>query len=103
MGQSLRLQRTMQSPPTCSTTSAPRKEGERLTPRPARRPAQPPATKAHRRDRCAERAAICRDDDLDPYIDGLDPYIKEMIDSRPPLTSEQRNRLALILCTGRRA
>ena len=68
--------------------------GERRT----ARPAQPPvsAIKARQRDRCADRAAHQHDDD------DLDAYIKEMIASAPPLTSEQRDKLALLLRGHRR-
>jgi len=62
-------------------------------------PAAPPAVsaiKARQRDRCAERAEHQRDDD------DLDAYIKEMIASAPPLTSEQRDKLALLLHPRRR-
>jgi hypothetical protein len=44
----------------------------------------------------AEPAANERDDD------DLDAYIKEMIDSLPPLTGEQRDKLALIFRSSRR-
>ena len=68
----------------------PRRGGECPTARPARRTAQPTAThgKARQRDRCAKDAAT-RDDDLDAYV-------KEVVDSLPPLTDEQRDLLALI-------
>jgi hypothetical protein len=58
--------------------------------RPARRTARPAATRdqACQRDRCATDAAT-RDDDLDAYV-------KEVVDSLPPLTDEQRDQLALI-------
>jgi len=59
------------------------------TARPARRIAKPAAThgKARQRDRCARDAAE-RDD--------LTAYVKEVVDSLPPLTDEQRDQLALI-------
>ena len=44
--------------------------------------------KARQRGRCADNAAD-RDDDLDTYV-------KEVVDSLPPLTGEQRDLLALI-------
>ena len=73
-----------------SHPTAPRRGGERPTARPARRTAKPAATydKARQRDRCAKDAAP-RDDDLDAYV-------KEVVDSLPPLTDEQRDQLALI-------
>ena len=69
--------------------------GQRRT---ARRPAEPavPATKASQRHRGADRAAPRRD------ADDLDTYIQEMIASAPPLTSEQRDKLALLLHSHRR-
>jgi hypothetical protein len=69
---------------------APRRGGECPTARPARRTAKPAATcdQACQRDRCAKDAAE-RDDDLDAYV-------KEVVDSLPPLTDEQRDQLALI-------
>jgi len=75
------------------TESAPRRGGERPTARsarPARRTARSAAVhgKARQRDRCATDAAP-RDDDLDAYV-------KEVVDSLPPLTDEQRDLLALI-------
>jgi hypothetical protein len=42
-------------------------------------------------DRCAGDAARRRDDD------DLDAYIKELIGNAPPLTREQRDKLALLL------
>jgi hypothetical protein len=68
---------------------APRRGGERRT----ARPAQPAvaAIKARQPDPCADPAAHQRDDD------DLDAYIKEMIATAPPLTSEQRDKLALLL------
>ncbi len=73
--------------------STPRRGGERPTARPARparRTAKPAAAhgKARQRDRCAKDAAE-RDDDLTAYV-------KEVVDSLPPLTDEQRDLLALI-------
>ena len=75
------------------TRSTSRRGGERPTARPARparRAAKPAAThgKANQRDRCAKDAAT-RDDDLTAYV-------KEVVDSLPPLTDEQRDLLALI-------
>jgi hypothetical protein len=67
-------------------------------PRPTRCTAQPAGTHARARPRKhrAGPAANERDDD------DLDAYIKEMIDSLPPLTSEQRDKLALIFRSNRR-
>jgi hypothetical protein len=78
------------SPLTCSARSANQRGGERPTARPARRTAKPAATcdKACQHDRCAKDAAE-RDDDLDAYV-------KEVVDTLPPLTDEQRDQLALI-------
>jgi hypothetical protein len=61
-------------------------------PRPAP-PAQPAAStnNERQRDRCVDRAPHRRN------VDDLDAYIKELIESAPPLTSEQRDRLALLL------
>jgi hypothetical protein len=75
------------------TRSTPRRGGERPTARsarPARRTARPATAhdKARQRDRCAKDAAT-RDDDLDAYV-------KEVVDSLPPLTDDQRDQLALI-------
>jgi hypothetical protein len=67
--------------------------GERPTARPARsarRTTRPAATcdQARQRDRRADDAAD-RDDDIDAYV-------KDVVDSLPPLTEEQRDLLALI-------
>jgi hypothetical protein len=78
------------SPPTCSTRSAPRKGGECPTARPARHPAKPRPADAPARPR-KRRAARRRDHD-----DGLDAYVKEVVDALPPLTDDQRDLLALI-------
>jgi hypothetical protein len=73
--------------------------GERPAARPARCTARTAASHAKIRPR--KRQAGCtatprrRDDDLDAYI-------KDMIDSLPPLTSEQRDKLALIFRRRRR-
>jgi len=64
-------------------------DGSRHTALPPARTGRLPRTR--QRDRCADRAAHRRDDD------DLDAYIKEMIGSAPPLTSEQRDKLALLL------
>jgi hypothetical protein len=75
------------------TRSTLRRGGERPTARsarPARRTARPAAThgKARQRDRCAKDAATSDDD--------LDAYVKEVVDTLPPLTDDQRDLLALI-------
>jgi len=60
--------------------------------RPVPPAAQPTATTTVRQpDRCAGDAARRRDDD------DLDAYIKELIGNAPPLTREQRDKLALLL------
>lgn len=61
-----------------------------VSPVPPAAPQKPAAAhgKARQRDRCAQDAAA-RDDDLDAYV-------KEVVDSLPPLTDEQRDLLALI-------
>jgi hypothetical protein len=58
--------------------------------RSARRTARSAASRCEvrQRDRCASTAAD-RDDDLDAYV-------KEVVDTLPPLTEEQRDLLALI-------
>jgi hypothetical protein len=71
----------------------PGKGGECPTARPAhpvRCTAKPAAAhgKARQRNRCAKDAPN-RDDDLNAYV-------KEVVDSLPPLTDEQRDLLALI-------
>jgi hypothetical protein len=67
-----------------------RRGGECPTARPARRTAKPAVTdgKARQRDRCASTAAD-RDDELKVYA-------KQVVDTLPSLTDEQRDLLALI-------
>lgn len=66
------------------------------SPRPARS-GPPPATPSqhHERHDHDERTAEDRES-------GLDAYIKELVDAAPPLTSEQRDILALLLRRPRR-
>jgi hypothetical protein len=66
------------------------------SPRPAR-PCSPPATPSQQQE--------CHDHDghtADDHESGLDAYIKELVDAAPPLTSEQRDTLALLLRRPRR-
>jgi len=65
-------------------------------PPPPARHDRPPDRRAARRQRRHE--ALPLHDDA-----GLDAYIRKVIDGLPPLTGEQRDRLALILGSGRAA
>jgi hypothetical protein len=55
-----------------------------------------PADRARQRDRRDDRAADDGDDDLSAYV-------KEVVDTLPPLTEEQRDLLALIFRSSRAA
>ena len=74
--------------------------GERPAARPARCSARPAAS--HARTRPRKRQAGCTATPRRRDDDDLDAYIKDMIDSLPPLTSEQRDKLALIFRRRRR-
>ncbi len=66
------------------------------SPRPARS-GPPPATPGQQQER--------HDHDehtADDYESGLDAYVARLVDAAPPLTSEQRDTLALLLHRPRR-
>ncbi len=64
--------------------------------RPARS-SPPPATPSQQQERHDHDGHPAED-----YESDLDAYIKELIDAAPPLTSEQRDTLALLLPRPRR-
>ena len=66
------------------------------SPRPAR-PGSPPATPSQHQERHDHDGHTAEDRES-----GLDAYIKELVDAAPPLTSEQRDTLALLLRRPRR-
>jgi hypothetical protein len=66
------------------------------SPRPAR-PCPPPATHSQHQERHDHNEHTA-----DDHESGLDAYIKELVDAAPPLTSEQRDTLALLLRRPRR-
>jgi hypothetical protein len=57
----------------------------------------PPATPSQQRERHDHEGHSAED-----HESGLDAYIKELVKAAPPLTSEQRDRLALLLRRPRR-
>ena len=61
------------------------------------RPAPPPATPRQQHERHDHDGRTAEDRES-----GLDAYIKELVDAAPPLTSEQRDTLALLLRRPRR-
>lgn len=75
-----------------------RREGECPAADPARRITQPSAA------RRKESSGDHRDQPVGGHDDatGVDAYISRMLDHAPPLTSEQRDKLALILRTRHR-
>jgi len=66
------------------------------SPRPARS-CPPPATPSQQQERHDHDGRTAEDRES-----GLDAYIKELVDAAPPLTSEQRDTLALLLRRPRR-
>ena len=83
----------------CPTSPAASRPGEGHVPPdppPPARHDRPPDRRAARRQRRPEAPPL--HDDA-----GLDAYIRQVIDGLPPLTGEQRDRLALILGSGRAA
>ena len=66
------------------------------SPRPARS-CWPPATPSQQQERHDHDGHTAKDRES-----GLDAYIKELVDAAPPLTSEQRDTLALLLRRPRR-
>ena len=62
----------------------------------APRPADCFPDNARHSDQCADRAVRQRNED------DLAAYIEEIIENAPPLTSEQRDKLALLLRSPRR-
>jgi hypothetical protein len=66
--------------------------GEHFTARPSRRSSQPDRSLAGARPRTGRASGAAR-----PRDDGkLNAYVKEVVDSLPPLTDAQRDLLALI-------
>jgi len=73
--------------------------GECRTARAAHRPARSAGSKiraSRHRDRCQNHAAH------DGSDEDLDAYITDLVARAPPLTSEQRDKLALLLGSSRR-
>ena len=67
-------------------------------PRPARSgPPPPPATPSQQQERHDHDRHTAND-----HESGQDAYIKELVDAAPPLTSEQRDTLTLLLHRPRR-
>jgi hypothetical protein len=66
------------------------------SPRPARS-GSPPATPSQQQERHDHDEHTAEDRES-----GLDAYITELVDAAPPLTSEQRDTLALLLRRPRR-
>ena len=66
------------------------------SPRPARS-GPPPATPSQQQERHDHDGHTA-----DDHENRLDAYIKELVDAAPPLTSEQRDTLALLLRRPRR-